>query len=485
MSKKSVDEMRSIADEAERLLSFIESGEYQQDNAFGITKEQFDILSKSPEKLESVKNEIENVRNEADKTEADLRGLNDILRLIFKTTDKKELEKLFEQLNEKVGKVIQTAQFLSSVFSNLGDAFGSDALSGVAEGLNTAMNTFNSAMQGAQAGAMFGGIGAAAGAAVGVVSSLASAIAKIHDKKNEQRIQKLQEQIDVLDASYEKLGRSIEKAYSTDASKMIEQQNKLLEQQKVLIQQQIREEEDKKKTDDERIREWEQQIDDINAALEENKEKAVEVITGTDVMSAIDDFAQAYANAWAAGTDAAKASTDTVKNLIKTSLLEFLKKQLSPDVEEFMTKLGEYMSDGIINPWEQSQLDNLKDKMDNVANNYFNQTSDYWKDEETTSGNQQSASSGGFATMSQDSADELNGRFTALQISAEEIKSQISIGNVNLEIVKNTALETKDIIQSCYNELAEINANTGAIVKPIQTMQRDISEMKNDIKNKF
>ena len=485
MSKKSVDEMRSIADEAERLLSFIESGEYQQDNAFGITKEQFDILSKSPEKLESVKNEIENVRNEADKTEAELRGLNDILKFIFKTTDKKELEKLFEQLNEKVGKFLQTAQFLSSVFSNLGDAFGSDALSGVAEGLNTAMNAVNSAMQGAQAGAMFGGIGAAAGAAVGVVSSLASAIAKIHDKKNERRIQKLQEQIDVLDASYEKLGRSIEKAYSTDASKMIEQQNKLLEQQKVLIQQQIREEEDKKKTDDERIREWEQQIDDINAALEENKEKAVEAITGTDVMSAIDDFAQAYANAWAAGTDAAKASTDTVKNLIKTSLLEFLKKQLSPDVEEFMTKLGEYMSDGIINPWEQSQLDNLKDKMDNVANNYFNQTSDYWKDEETTSGNQQSASSGGFATMSQDSADELNGRFTALQMSAEEIKSQISIGNVNLEIVKNTALETKDIIQSCYNELAEINANTGAIVKPIQTMQRDISEMKNDIKNKF
>ena len=65
----------------------------------------------------------------------------------------------------------------------------------------------------------------------------------------------------------------------------------------MIIQQQIEEERNKKKTDDDRIKDWQKQLEDINAQLEDNKEKAVEAITGTDVMSAIDEFAQAYSEA--------------------------------------------------------------------------------------------------------------------------------------------------------------------------------------------
>lgn len=497
MSKKSVEEMRSIADEAERFLSFIESGEYQQDNAFGITKEQFDILSKSPEKLESVKNEIENVRNEADKTEAELRGLNDILRLIFKTTDKKEIEKLFEQLNEKVGKVLQTAQFLSSVFSNLGNALGSDALSGIAEGINVAVDSISSSMQGMefgqsianigqqlgvvgqQAASMFGPIGMAAGAAIGVVSSLASAIAKIHDKKNEQRIQRLQDQIDTLSSSYERLGNSIENAYSKDASGLIEDQNRLLEQQKKLIEQQIREEEDKKKTDENRIKEWKQQIEDINQTIEENKEAAVDAIFGEDVKSAIEDFVTAYADAWSKSGDKAESAKETVKDMMRQMVTESIKAavQSSGAMERIRKKLQEFYADNVFSDWEQNYIYNMAEDLQKELDKQFGWADSLFKNEETASNAQQSASSGGFATMSQDSADELNGRFTALQMSTEEIKSQISIGNVNLEAIKTNVADFKDIMTNCFNELSEINANTGAIVKPIQTMQRDIERI--------
>ena len=286
----------------------------------------------------------------------------------------------------------------------------------------------------------------------------------------------------MLSRSYDKLGKEAEKAFSTDASNLIEQQNKLLQQQKVLIQQQIAEEKDKKKTDDARIKEWEQQLQDINEQLDENKEKAKEAITGTDVMSAIDQFAQAYADAWANGTDAAKASTDAVKSLIKTSLLEFLKKQLSPDVEKFMSNLADYMADGIITPWEQAQLDKLQQVMDETANNYFNQVGDYFKGDTTST---QTATAGGFQTMSQDSADELNGRFTALYEVGLRIENQINIGNVNMEAMRNIATETRDIAQNCYFELVEIRENTGAVVKPITQMQKDMQEMKNTIKERL
>ena len=43
-----------------------------------------------------------------------------------------------------------------------------------------------------------------------------------------------------------------------------------------------------------------------------------------------------------------------------------------------------------------------------------------------SSSSDNNATSGGFQTMSQDSADELNGRFTALQMSGEEIKRTLA-----------------------------------------------------------
>ena len=62
MSKKNITSIRAIADEAEKFLSFLERGEYSSDNSFGITKEQFDVLRKSPDQLKAIKDEIANVR---------------------------------------------------------------------------------------------------------------------------------------------------------------------------------------------------------------------------------------------------------------------------------------------------------------------------------------------------------------------------------------------------------------------------------------
>ena len=66
MSKKNITSIRAIADEAEKFLSFLERGEYSSDNSFGITKEQFDVLRKSPDQLKAIQDEIPNVRSKAD-----------------------------------------------------------------------------------------------------------------------------------------------------------------------------------------------------------------------------------------------------------------------------------------------------------------------------------------------------------------------------------------------------------------------------------
>lgn len=293
MRQHTVADMRLIANEAERAFQFLQSGEWDENKGleFGMTKETFDTLRKSPEELERIRKGIDNVRNSADQSETGFNKLANGLKKVFDAgSNTKKLQDGLEEIRSGLSEVLSVAQFLSDTFSNLGEAFGSDTLSGIVEGINVAMDGLNSAMQGAEAGAIFGPIGSAAGAAIGLVSSLASSIAKIHDAKNEKRIQKLQDQVDTLDRSYEKLGKSIETAYGKSASSLIEDQNKLLEQQKVLIQNQIKEEQDKKNTDSDRIKEWENQIDEINNLISDNKEKAINVIFGEDLKSAIDNF---------------------------------------------------------------------------------------------------------------------------------------------------------------------------------------------------
>lgn len=500
MKDKTLKELIEISTKGKEALEFLKSGEWDESKGkgLGITQEQFDLWSDMPEIMDRAGKSVESTNEKVDELRPAFDKVTEGVRRFFAAgDDPKKLTESLQLINEGVNEVMTSVQFLSNTFGKLGDSFGG-AFNDIAEGLNMAMDAVNSAMQGAQAGAMFGPIGASAGAAIGVVTSLASSIAKIHDKNNEKRIQRLQDQIDVLDASYEKLGRSIEKAYSTDASKLINQQNKLLEQQKVIIQQQIEEERNKKKTDDDRIKDWQKQLEDINAQLEDNKEKAVEAITGTDVMSAIDEFAQAYSEAWATGTDAAEASTKIVQNLIKTAIIEFLKKKLSPSVEEFMKKLADYMSDGIVSPWEEAELNKLKEKMDAEAQKVFDTSSKYFQEDKNDK-YEQTATSGGFEKMSQDSADELNGRFTALQMTGEEIllflqgseqflsllyiKASMDVISVKIASLYDVADETRTMIASIYIELQQINDNTANTVIQLKKAVDKLTSIETNTKN--
>lgn len=154
-------------------------------------------------------------------------------------------------------------------------------------------------------------------------------------------------------------------------------------------------------------------------------------------------------------------------------------------LEDWWKKFGEAMkSDGL----DEDEKNALRDEYLGYVNEAIairdNLAAATGYDKESSS-SQGQPTAGGFETMSQDSADELNGRFTALQMSAEEIKAQINIGNVNLDEIRANTAEFKDIMTGCYNELIDINANTGAIVRPIQQMQRDLTDIRNDIKTRL
>lgn len=479
MRQHTVADMRLIANEAERAFQFLQSGEWDENKGleFGMTKETFDTLRKSPEELERIRKGIDNVRNSADQSETGFNKLANGLKKVFDAgSNTKKLQDGLEEIRSGLSEVLSVAQFLSDTFSNLGEAFGSDTLSGIVEGINVAMDGLNSAMQGAEAGAIFGPIGSAAGAAIGLVSSLASSIAKIHDAKNEKRIQKLQDQVDTLDRSYEKLGKSIEAAYGKSASSLIEDQNKLLEQQKVLIQNQIKEEQDKKNTDSDRIKEWENQIDEINNLISDNKEKAIDVIFGEDLKSAIDNFAEAYADAWASGENRAKSAKDVVKQMMQQMVTESIKAAIksSNKMEEIRTKLQQFYADNVLSLWEQDYINNMAEQLQQEIDAQFGWADSLMGESSTT---EQKSTAEGFETMSQDTATELNGRFTALQLSGEEIKNQMISAVISLNSLLSVSTNSNSILNNILNQ----HVITNSYLEDIAKYTKLLIDIKSDI----
>ena len=249
-----------------------------------------------------------------------------------------------------------------------------------------------------------------------------------NDKRHEKKIKALQDQVDALDKSYEKLGKAIDKAYSKDASQLIDQQNKLLEQQKVLIQQQIREEQDKKKTDKDRIKDWQEQIEEINDVIADNKEKAVDAIFGEDLKSAIDNFANAQAEAWASGEDRAESAKDTVKKMMRQMVTESIKAatESSGAMEKIRDKLKEFYADNVLSGWEQDYIYNMAEELQKEIDRQFGWAESLMKDKVEEPEKEEDISEntlkGAYAKASQESIDLLAGQTGAVRILLEDIR---------------------------------------------------------------
>ena len=286
------------------------------------------------------------------------------------------------------------------------------------------------------------------------IGGIASAIGSLfnHDASKEKRIQKLQEQVDALQRSYDALGKSLDKVYSTDASDLLEQQNKMLEQQKIIIQNQIAEEKSKKKTDDDRIRQWEQQIEDINATIADNKEAAVDAIFGDDIKSAIEEFADAYADAWASNEDRTKSARDTVRAMMQQMVREAIKAaiQSSGEMDRIRQKLAEFFNDGILSDWEQAYVLNMAETLQKQLDAQFGWTESLLNDEDS-----REASKKGIATASQDSVDENNARLTTIQGHTYTLVQGMNELNSTANAMLDRLAGIEDNTRATANEVAE------------------------------
>ena len=235
----------------------------------------------------------------------------------------------------------------------------------------------------------------------------------------------------------------------------------------------------------------------------------------TDIFGDLgNSMSDALVDAFSNGTDAAKAFTDSV-----SSMLETLAKQmvysvtLAPIMEKAQSKMLDVMKDTGLSDEERftqwaNILNNLVDDaigQQDLANRLLSEYQDIAESKgfdilSNTSTSSQESSKKGFATMSQDSADELNGRFTALQIAGDEIKNQSVeqtrlLDSINSILLNIEPSETSVSIPNLSNTIdglregfatdiamrSESNAQLQAAIVnltgEVQTIKNNVSEM--------
>lgn len=210
---------------------------------------------------------------------------------------------------------------------------------------------------------------------------------------------------------------------------------------------------------DSEAQEYIKQIIEAENNIKSTTEREMENATGISFESFSVDILESLYDVEKGAEDIADDIADYMrKALIKAMYV----KQYEPEMRKWYEMWAEATKDGEIDPEEQTALDNLKNSIIQGAEAGAAAINAQFGTGSTT---EQKSTAGGFETMSQDTATELNGRFTALQIAGEESKEQL----VLLNMVTNSLLQ---INQAGFNNTLIQMVQINSYLEDIYTLQR-------------
>lgn len=280
-----------------------------------------------------------------------------------------------------------------------------------------------------------------------------------------------------------------------------ERLNNLAEQQ-LLLQKQINAENDKKKTDKSKIREWERQIQELGVEAAEVINEVVETIIGGTAEEIAKELGDAFIDAFMEGENAAEAWGEKVDEIVadimrQMIISKFLEERIGEVFNRYKSK---WFKDGVF-----IGIDNVIDSMSGFADD-LNKVGDEFQaiwdslpaETKELLGNagaaQQEATERGFKAMSQDTGDELNGRFTDIQGKVTDIRGYVmmqtqsiigllnSIGNIETAIYTSVQVDNELLRYAVmtYMEIVEINGNTAVMKAALTEIREDIAAIKRN-----
>ena len=311
----------------------------------------------------------------------------------------------------------------------------------------------------------------------------------------------------------EKAIKSIADAYSnlkyTDSNllgenKFSDTRDKLnnLAEQQLLLQKQINAENDKKKTDKSKIKEWERQIQELGAEAAEVINEVVETIIGGTAEEIAKELGDAFIDAFMEGENAAEAWGEKVDEIVANIVRQML---ISRVLEEEIGKVfdkykAKWFKDGVFLGMENvtDSMSGFADDLNKVGETFQAVWDSLPAETKELLGNagaaRQEATERGFKAMSQDTGDELNGRFTDIQGKVTDIRGYVmaqtqsiiglltSMANIETAMYASVQVNNELLRYAVmtYMEIVEINGNTAAMRVALQGIQEDIAAIKRN-----
>lgn len=271
------------------------------------------------------------------------------------------LAKLYKLQEERYKTALELAHDLYNAFESIYDAVGGDNDSIVKTFadmgmtmLDAVMNTIMLRLQLKAAEAAGVEMSAAMNAAMGpigwivmaveILAAGLSAAFKAHDQGLENQIESLTDHVENLQRQYERLEQAIDDAFNTSQMRSYTEQLKSTANAQIsYLRAMIALEEDKKNTDEDRIKEWEDEIESLGDSLADALQNAVSKATAgilDDTFSVARDFVDAWYDSFQEVGDGISGLEDNFKDMF----LNLIKQQATLQIAgDFIDRWKKYL----------------------------------------------------------------------------------------------------------------------------------------------
>ena len=274
------------------------------------------------------------------------------------------MRKAMKSTEKSVNDVGNTFNTFSSIVSSVSDILNLDEMSdgeavlqGIAAGLTmvgTALVFIN---------AMFtlletNPIVLAISAIIASVAALGMIMSNLSTAGANREIEKQQQTVDALEKSYKRLEKAMEDSFGSDYIYNYQEQMKNLQAQADAYQKMADAERSKgRKADDDKIKEYEENMDDILEKMDDMKHQLSEYFSGTDLTSAAEDFAKSWIDAYREFSSTTSAMKEKFKEMIDNMVVKSLAGQVMQNIlKPVFDAIDEYSKDGALTEKEIANI---------------------------------------------------------------------------------------------------------------------------------
>ena len=516
-ANKTVAQLRKVKREAAELLTWIQSGKYDESKGelFGITEDQFASLKDNKELQKEITDGIAGIGEAADNAEPSIIKFGNTIRKTF--SDGGFTAKNIQALSSELTAMANALGQFGKDFQEIGEATGSETMKKIGGGISAIEEEAKGLATDMLVGLLIGGpVGAAIGGVFSVTKSLFKGIFSIGGYDWEayndmmDRYKSLEETWDRL---IDKKKEYISEGYGIEAENIRKDTERLIREQTDAARRmgnvwidagrswrshsqgyllnrnmsetakgqaigafgsdwqrnilQMSSERLRKLYEDSSMAQFWAELKQYGGDFydiimrivneQENIESVADTLNERLTFRSFDDVESSFNEMLTdMGKDAKDFSEDMEDNFQNAIIRTFVYSKYQSKLKSFYERWADAMK-GDLNAGE---LETLRSEYMNIVNdaiNERNQIADALGFKKSAT--EQNSTSGGFQTMSQDTANELNGRFTAIQMDVSSVRQMMAeLQGISL----NNMGYLEDISKNTF-QLYEINERLGKI----------------------